>query len=104
MKLSSHTNTSLYGVVACLTLACLAVLGFAYVAVQQNYRQSANDPQIQVAADTATLLSAGQTPQAVVDTKRIVDPSKSLAAFVTVVGQNGDEQASNAQLNGDRKN
>lgn len=52
-----------------------------YAAVQQSLRQSANDPQIQIAEDTAKALSdgaqfSGSTPT--------IDIAKSLATFVIV--------------------
>ena len=44
-----------------LTLAC----GICYVAVQQTLRQSANDPQIQMAEDAAAALAKGEKPEGV---------------------------------------
>lgn len=56
-----------------------AFCGLIYLAVQQNYRISANDPQIQISEDYANYLSQGGVikfpPQS------IIDFSKSLYAF-----------------------
>ncbi len=43
-----------------------AVALMVYAAVQQVYRSSANDPQIQMAEDTAARLAAGASPETVV--------------------------------------
>jgi len=40
------------------------VLGVGYAALQQNYRQSLNDPQIQMAEDAAARLRGGEAPAA----------------------------------------
>ena len=68
-----------------LTLSC----GISYLLVQQDLRQSANDPQIQMAED-------GISPQ----TLPRVDISKSLAPFVIVFDQNGNPVSSSGTLNG----
>src|SRR6266702_6335020 len=88
-------------VVMPLTLALVGVVVFVYVAMQQNYRLNANDPQIQYAADIAAEMSAGSLPEDAVDTHGTkVDPSVSLAPFVTVVDSNGTVAASNMGMNG----
>ena len=48
--------------IAWLPFAIIIVIfsGLVYAIVQQNYRQSANDPQIQIAEDLATAISQGQ--------------------------------------------
>ncbi len=71
-----------------------------YVIVQQTYRQAANDPQIQLAEDTANSLSAGNSinPGAF-DSK--VDIDKSLAAFIMVFDKDGKLIASTAVENGE---
>jgi len=65
------------------TLIGAGVTLFASFAVQQNYRLSANDPQIQLAEDAAAGLANGLQPEAVVGSQKI-DASASLAPFVTV--------------------
>lgn len=57
--------------------------GLIYTAVQQDLRQSANDPQIQMAEDTATKLAAGQQVQNVVPAEK-VDIATSLAPYIIV--------------------
>lgn len=72
---------------------------FTYVAVQQNYRMNANDPQIEMAQNTAAWLSQGVSPQALV-VGTPVDISTSLSTFTILFDANGNPLASSAQLNG----
>ncbi len=75
---------------AWLPLACLLTL-FAllvYGLTQQDLRQSANDPQIQMAEDNVS-------PQSL----PTIDISKSLAPFVTIFDDNGNPISSSGTLN-----
>lgn len=84
-----------------LPIAVVATLltGLAYVVGQQVLRQSANDPQVQMAEDAAAALSAGQSPQAVAP-QTVVDMARSLAPYLIVYGDDGRVLAASAQLNG----
>ena len=64
---------------------CFAFLSYALV--QQDIRQSANDPQIQIAED-------GVSPQSL----PTIDISKSLAPFVIVYDENGNLLSSSGTL------
>lgn len=75
------------------------LLIFAYAAVQQSLRLGLNEPQWQIAEDTAYQLSQGTAPAAVVPNS-VVDESRSLAPFVTVVDQNGHVLASSGKIGG----
>ncbi len=77
------------------TLLCVLVYG----AVQQDMRQSANDPQIALAEDAAASLAAGHTPDSVVASSPIAI-EKSLAPFVIVYDANGKPLASGGTLAG----
>ena len=77
-----------------LTLAC----GLIYTAVQQNYRQSANDPQIQMVEDTILALTHGAAASSLIGNS--VDPSLRLAPFVIIYDDSGKVVASGAQING----
>jgi hypothetical protein len=82
------------------TAAIITVLsGGTYLTVQQSYRQSANDPQIQLAEDTATTLSTGATPQALIPSRKI-DMKKTLAPFGIVYDENGKIIISSVSLDG----
>lgn len=84
-----------------LVMAGLATLfaGLVEVAVQQDMRQSANDPQIQIAQDVAAALSSGAKPDAIVPAIK-VDISQSLAPYVIIYNDKEDVVAGNAVLDG----
>src|SRR6476646_6768902 len=81
-----------------VTLATL-LTGMIYVAVQQDYRQSANDPQIQFVEDAASQLAAGQTPEAILPYNS-VDIADSLAPYLTVFNETGKPIAGSGKLDG----
>lgn len=76
------------------------LLFFGYVSLQQSLRMGLNDPQVQMAQDTATKLNQGVPPSSAVPTN-IVDESQSLASFVTIVDSNTRILASSGKI-GDR--
>jgi len=82
-----------------LAVAITALCFLIYVAVQQEYRQSANDPQIQIAEDIAQSLTAGQQPQVPPNTAR-VDIAKSLAPYMIIYDETGKLITSLAQIDG----
>jgi sensor histidine kinase regulating citrate/malate metabolism len=75
------------------------LIGLIYAAVQQDIRQGANDPQIQMAEDIAAKLANGEQVQNVVPSEK-VDIAKSLAPYVIIFDANGNPIASSAQLDG----
>ena len=72
----------------------------AYATVQQAYRQSADDPQIQMAEDAATALGAGQPVDEVLPAETI-DIARSLAPFYVVFAETGEPVAATGSLNGE---
>lgn len=80
-----------------LAVAVLLMGGLAYVASQQVYRQSANDPQVQISEDVAGILAAGQDPAALEGETKI-DIGKSLSTFIVILGEDGKVISSNAVL------
>jgi hypothetical protein len=86
---------------AWLTLAGLAsaVCFLVYVVAQQTWRIAANDPQIQLARDTAAALAAGQPPESVVP-RDAVDMERSLAPFLIVFDAKGQVLAASGRLRG----
>ncbi len=82
-----------------LAIVLTVGIGFAYVGVQQNYRTSLNDPQIEVAAQAVDLVKSGQNPTALVPTEP-VDMAASLATFIIFYDANGKVAASSGALNG----
>jgi sensor histidine kinase regulating citrate/malate metabolism len=73
--------------------------GLLYAVVQQDIRHTADDPQIQMAEDTAARLANGQQVQNVVPAEK-VDIAKSLAPYIIVFDTSGKPIASSAQLDG----
>ena len=74
-----------------------ALCGLVYVAVQQDLRTGANDPQVQLAEDAAARLDAGASPSSVVG-PATVDVARSLAPFVVVYDPSGSVLATDGQL------
>jgi hypothetical protein len=77
------------------------IFGFAYTLTQQALRQSANDPQIQIAEDSAAVLALGNEPKFLIDnSSNTVDIAKSLVPFLITFDAAGKPLVSTAQLNG----
>lgn len=74
-----------------------ALCGLVYFTVQQMYRQTANDPQVQMAHEIAQELNAGM-PVAAVVPYRPVDIGDSLAPYVMILDDGGRVLASSGRL------
>lgn len=83
-----------------VALAGCGLILFTEVGVQQNYRQTANDPQIQMAEDAAAALNHGANPDSVVPPAR-VDQEHSLAPFIIIVNKQRHIVATNAASGSD---
>jgi hypothetical protein len=70
-----------------------------YLAVQQVGRQTANDPQLQIARDASAALAAGQSASAIVGINE-VDIGRSLSPWITVLDERGAIVSSSARLHG----
>jgi hypothetical protein len=78
-----------------VTLIC----GLIYATVQQDYRQSANDPQVQIAEDVVYAIEGGRKADTIVSpTAPKVDMEKNLDAYVIVYNDKGEVLNSSAQL------
>lgn len=77
-----------------------AICAIVLVAVQQNYRQSLNDPQVQMAEDAAAAITSGKELDQVVPTN-IVDIETSLSPWLAVYTQSGVPLLSSGKLNGE---
>ncbi len=82
-----------------LALVICAVCGLVYLTTQQALRLGANDPQIQMAEDTAAAITAGTAPMSLVPAADI-DIAASLGPFLIVYDATGTVVASSATLNG----
>jgi len=82
-----------------LTTAITLICGIIYGTVQQTFRSGANDPQIQMAYDTARALTSGQTADTLLPAGE-VDLAQSLASYLILFDAGGNPVASNALLHG----
>lgn len=78
-----------------ITGMCLLV----YATVQQNYRQSLNDPQIQLAEDTARIVAAGVPASVLIADGGKIDIDASLSPWLVMYDAQGAPLASSALLN-----
>ncbi|MDB5238095.1 MAG: hypothetical protein JWM46_365 [Candidatus Kaiserbacteria bacterium] len=78
-----------------ITGLCLAI----YASGQQIYRQSLNDPQIQLAEDAVARISGGASASSTIP-KTSVDIAGSLAAFMVVYDATGTPLVSSGLLDG----
>lgn len=85
-----------FGYAAIITLAC----GIIYVTVQQNFRLSANDPQIQMAQDAAIAIDKGADPKNLQGTNLAFEISQNLSPFLVVYDPSGNLIAGSTTLNG----
>lgn len=82
-----------------LAIAITALCALVYGTVQQNFRQSANDPQIQISEDLAA--GAAQTANpAQINLGAPIDISSSLATFVIIYDKDRKEIAGNTKIAG----
>jgi len=73
--------------------------GLVYATVQQSLRQSANDPQIQIAEDIATQLDNGRDASSL-DSQNKTDIAKGLGPYIIIYDDQGKPLASTALLDG----
>ncbi len=84
-----------------ITLLCLLI----YVVGQQIYRQSANDPELQMATDAAAALSRGEAPASVVNYAGrpggpLQDLATTYAPWLAIYDEHGTPLESTGQLYG----
>ncbi len=84
-----------------LAVGIVIVSGLIYMVGQQTYRQTANDPQIQIAQDIATALNKGDAQaDAIVPPTPTAEMSPSLSTFVVIFNATGTPIGASAGLNG----
>jgi hypothetical protein len=94
-KVFKNLLPSFLPIALAVTLVCL----ITYVASQQVYRMSANDPQIQLAEDIGGQLARGNPPQIYIPQFK-VDISKSLGTFIMIYDVNGKLVNGSATIDG----
>ena len=93
MKILFNAFKSWLPLAATIVFLC----GVIEVAVQQNFRMGANDPQIQLAEDTARALQSGQPASELIPAGK-VDIALSLAPYLVVYGPDFQPSAGNGIL------
>lgn len=85
-----------------LSVATTGLALLVAVVAQQAIRSGADEPQVQLAEDTAALLDAGASPATVMPTGATgtVDMARSLAPYVLVFDDRGQLAAGSATLRG----
>ena len=82
-----------------LGLATLVLSGLIFTGLLQIYRQSANDPQIQITQDYAGALSKGEAQaSALVPSDPTVEISASLSPFLAIYSSTGTPVGSSSAL------
>jgi hypothetical protein len=82
-----------------LAAATAGLCGLVYLSIQQSLRMGANDPQIQMAEDSANALNAGAGLDSIIPATK-VELASSLAPFLIVFDNSGNVLASSATLHG----
>lgn len=85
-----------FGYAAIITLTCIII----YVTVQQSFRLSANDPQVQMAQDAALAIDKGADPKNLAGTSTPLELSQNLSPYLVVYDPSGNVVAGSATLNG----
>jgi hypothetical protein len=84
-----------------LSIILTFIFWLPFVLFQQSMRQSANDPQIQIAQDSAVVLAKGEEPPFLkIDVYGKIDVAKSLAPFLTTYDGEGVPLVSTGFLEG----
>ncbi|MGA2911456.1 MAG: hypothetical protein ABSE17_02335 [Candidatus Levyibacteriota bacterium] len=82
-----------------LAIVTTGLCGLIYLAVQQDIRIGANDPQIQIAEDVARQISTGESPLAFIPPIK-VEISESLANYIIIFDDKQKIIGSSAVLDG----
>ena len=88
MTVSKKFDRKIFRIWLLVVVVGFGVTLFTYLAVQQSLRLSLNMPQLQIAQDAANQLSQGASPSTVLSSTQLIDESKSLAPFMTIVDKN----------------
>lgn len=80
-----------------MVMTITVLSGLISVSIRQSIRQAANDPQIEIAEDTAAALTAGIRPQSIIPAGKI-NIAKSLATFLIIYNESGYPLVSSGEL------
>lgn len=81
-------------------LAVLSIIfGTMYVSQQQILRANANDPQVQIAHDSAAFLQTGADPQRLINSESSQDMNTRQAPFIIVYNKDAKPVVSSVRVN-----
>lgn len=89
----------LFGIWLILAIMVTGAVGFPTVAIQQNYRQNANDPQIEIVQEVAAAIQKGIPRDQIVGPTGNVDMGKSLSPFIAIYDENTKVIGASGKLN-----
>jgi hypothetical protein len=85
-----------FGYAVMISMLC----GIIYIVVQQNFRQSANDPQYQMALDAANAINKGVSPKSLTGSSALVEIANSFSPYLVIYSANGAKTVASATLDG----
>lgn len=94
-----NTRSKLFGIWVVLAAIMTVLVGLVYAGVQQNYRQSANDPQIEITQEISEAINKGAPTDQIIPPSAGTDIKSSLAAFAMIFDKDGKVVGSSAKLN-----
>lgn len=89
----------LFGVWLILAIMITGAVGFPTVAIQQTYRQNANDPQVEITQEVAAAIQKGIPRDQIVGPTGSVDMSTSLSPFIAIYDENAKVVGASGKLN-----
>lgn len=95
----SKISNLAFGLWLPVALTAILLTGFSYWAMQQNYRLSANDPQVQMATEAIKDLSQVEDLSAIAGSLGQIDITQTANPFLVVYDDTGKPVIGNGYLN-----
>lgn len=73
-------------------------IGFGFMAVQQNYRQNANDPQIAFAKDVVLAIEQGAPLDQILASASVINVEENMSPFAMIFDKDGKIVGASAKL------
>jgi hypothetical protein len=96
--MNTRDKGTLFGVWVLLAAMVTVLVGLIYAAVQGNYRQSANDPQIEIAHEISEAINKGAPADQIIPPGGGTDIKNSLSAFAAIYDKDGKLIGSSGKL------
>ncbi len=94
-----NKRNTLLGTWVVLAAIFTTVIGLVYVATQQTYRQTANDPQIEITEEISAAIAKGAPADQLIPSAGGTDIKTSLSAFAMIFDKDSKVLGSSAKLN-----